>query len=270
MIKQGEINSIAGKTGVRDTQIEKDYVLSWVLWCISKSPYLKENLVFKGGTVLRKVYFPKYRFSEDLSFTFKGDFEVNAIKSAFAELIKLVHDASRITLSLQHENQKKTGNFNFYISFTSPLGGPANKDIKTDITKDELICNAPEMKPVLNEYSDLVNEKYEVLCYTLDEIAAEKMCSVMQRTMPRDIYDLWYLFEMDGYDIEDCIFSFREKAAFKKLDAKNFVKVIEKKESVFAKQWKDHLSHQIAPLPEFRKVWRELGRHWKKLQRFAE
>ncbi len=72
MIQPGEIQSIAGKDGVRDTQIEKDYVISWVTYGIANNPFLKENMVFKGGTVLKKVYFPDYRFSEDLDFTFTG------------------------------------------------------------------------------------------------------------------------------------------------------------------------------------------------------
>src|ERR1035437_1952417 len=145
MIQPKEINAFAGKAGVKDTQIEKDYVISWVLYGIPKNTFLKENLVFKGGTVLKKVYFTDYRFSEDLDFTFKGDFNIDAIKAAFTELIKSVYDASRITLALKDETQHETGNFNFYISYTGPMGGGgAGKDIKVDICKDELIHNEPE------------------------------------------------------------------------------------------------------------------------------
>jgi predicted nucleotidyltransferase component of viral defense system len=57
------------KVGVRDQQIEKDYILSWILFGISKHEYLSKTIVFKGGTVLKKVYFEDYRFSEDLDFT---------------------------------------------------------------------------------------------------------------------------------------------------------------------------------------------------------
>jgi predicted nucleotidyltransferase component of viral defense system len=271
MIQPKEINAFAGKAGVKDTQIEKDYVISWVLYGIAKNTFLKENLVFKGGTVLKKVYFTDYRFSEDLDFTFKGDFNIDAIKAAFTELIKSVYDASRITLALKDETQHETGNFNFYISYTGPMGGGgAGKDIKVDICKDELIHNEPEERKIINEYSDLANETYGILCYSLDEIAAEKMRSLMQRTMPRDVYDLWYLFEMDGYDIEDCIFTFQEKAKFKKLDPKDFSKVIEKKEGTFAKHWKDHLAHQMTSIPDFNKAWRELGKHWKRFEKFIE
>lgn len=60
MIKPGEIQKKANVEGVRDTQVEKDYILSWILWGISKHAELSKNLVFKGGTVLKKVYFEDY------------------------------------------------------------------------------------------------------------------------------------------------------------------------------------------------------------------
>jgi len=61
------------KLGIRDTQIEKDYVIGWVLNGISNNEYLRERLIFKGGTALRKIYFHDYRLSEDLDFTFNGE-----------------------------------------------------------------------------------------------------------------------------------------------------------------------------------------------------
>lgn len=36
MIKPGEIQKKANQVGVRDLQIEKDYILSWILWGYSK------------------------------------------------------------------------------------------------------------------------------------------------------------------------------------------------------------------------------------------
>ena len=69
MIKPGEIQKKATLVGVRDQQIEKDYILSWILWGIANHEQLSKILIFKGGTVLKKVYFEDYRFSEDLDFT---------------------------------------------------------------------------------------------------------------------------------------------------------------------------------------------------------
>jgi predicted nucleotidyltransferase component of viral defense system len=56
LVQPGEIQSIAGKEGVRDTQIEKDYVISWVTYGIANNPFLKSNLVFKGGTAEKGVF----------------------------------------------------------------------------------------------------------------------------------------------------------------------------------------------------------------------
>ena len=73
---------------------------------------------------MKKVYFPDYRFSEDLDFTFTGiDFNIDAIKAAFNELIEWLYEESRISLSVQNETQHDTGNYNFYLSYTGPLGG---------------------------------------------------------------------------------------------------------------------------------------------------
>jgi predicted nucleotidyltransferase component of viral defense system len=69
MIKPREIQQKAREAGVRDQQIEKDYVLSWILKGVAQHEQLKQTIVFKGGTVLKKVYFEDYRYSEDLDFT---------------------------------------------------------------------------------------------------------------------------------------------------------------------------------------------------------
>ena len=68
MIHPAEIQRKASKEKVRDTQIEKDYILSWILTGISKNEALASALAFKGGTVLKKFYYKDYRYSEDLDF----------------------------------------------------------------------------------------------------------------------------------------------------------------------------------------------------------
>ena len=57
MIKSGEIQINARKFGVRDQQIEKDYMLSWILQGMAQHERLSTAIVFKGGTVLKKSLF---------------------------------------------------------------------------------------------------------------------------------------------------------------------------------------------------------------------
>jgi predicted nucleotidyltransferase component of viral defense system len=269
MIKPGEIHKIANRLGMRDTQIEKDYVIGWILKGISNIEILKGRLLFKGGTALRKIYFAEYRLSEDLDFTYNGeDYRTEVIDKYFNELIDWEKTEVRISMDVKDKHEHQTGNYTFYLAYTGPLGGAgANKSIKVDIANDEILCNDPVEMKVNNEYSDL-NEEFTILNYTLDEIVAEKMRTLMQRTQPRDLYDIWYMFEVENKDIEDFIFDFQEKTKFKKLDPNQFTKLVLVKEVTFKRQWGASLNQQIKDVPDFDDVWRSLGKHWKKYDKF--
>src|SRR3990167_7176686 len=68
MIPQAEISKLAFREGMSDKIIEKDYVITWILLALADSD-LKGSLAFKGGTALKKIHFPDYRYSEDFDFT---------------------------------------------------------------------------------------------------------------------------------------------------------------------------------------------------------
>lgn len=53
MINPGEIQKKATAAGVRDTQIEKEYLLSWILKGLSQHKELFEFLVFKDQRLAR-------------------------------------------------------------------------------------------------------------------------------------------------------------------------------------------------------------------------
>ena len=53
----------AGRRRIPEAVLERDYCLAWFLVGLSRSA-LRERLVFKGGTALKRCYFGDYRFSE--------------------------------------------------------------------------------------------------------------------------------------------------------------------------------------------------------------
>lgn len=181
MIKPGEIQNIARKAGVRDQQIEKDYILSWILQGIAQQINISEQIVFKGGTVLKKVYFDDYHFSEDLDFTLlKKEITNKQIFEWFSELFEYVEEEANIPLEIIDDNEHGDGGINFYVSYVGPLGGKgANKKIKVDISRSEKLEFKPVKKSVFCNYSD--QEAHELICYSLDEVLVEKMRSIMQR-----------------------------------------------------------------------------------------
>ena len=69
MINKTEISRLAAEKKVRASIIDKDWVLGHFIDAIFSVLECRQNLIFKGGTCLKKCRLPDYRFSEDLDFT---------------------------------------------------------------------------------------------------------------------------------------------------------------------------------------------------------
>lgn len=266
MIKPGEIQQKAREVGVRDQQIEKDYILSWILKGISKHKYLSKSIVFKGGTVLKKFYFADYRFSEDLDFTLLKNQTTNEqIIEWFTETFEFIKEEANIPLHILDNNEHDEGGIYFYINYIGPLGGQGqNKKIKVDISRSEQMVFEPMVKNAFIDYSDL--EEFELLCYSSEEILVEKMRSVMQRMQARDLYDIWYLLEEHGINIEFYLNEFEAKCKRKELLHTDFPKKLAERLPQYKGRWQSSLSEQIKDLPDFDRVKREVKRHFKKLK----
>jgi len=253
VIKPGEIQKKARAVGVRDQQIEKDYILAWLLQGVAMHKELSKTIVFKGGTVLKKVYFEDYRFSEDLDFTLLDDKISNQqIFNYFNEIFEYVREEANIPLEIIDDNEHKDGGINFYISYIGPLGGMGtNKRVKVDISKSEKLQFEPISRAVLLTYTD--QEEHKLLCYTLEEILVEKLRSVMQRMQARDFYDIWYLLEVHRLDLEFYVNEFIAKCESKEINPNEA-------------RWQRSMKEQIQDLPEFEQVERETMRHLKRLE----
>jgi predicted nucleotidyltransferase component of viral defense system len=261
MIKPGEIDKIAVAQSVRATQIQKDYVISWILWGISQNDFLKENMVFKGGTCLKKIHFDDYRFSEDMDFTLLNDEVSNdEIIENFNATFKEVLQASRIPLSIadgSFDIHKDSGSIKFKIDYEGPHG---KDSIKVDITRGEKMVFDVENRKVFNQYSDLEEEDEIIIkSYSLNEVLVEKMAALMGRTIPRDLYDFDYLLEEEGLKLEDVFIEFMLKAENKGHDPKNLLAKVSAKEATFKRDWETSLSNQMKKedLPEFKNLWRK-------------
>lgn len=266
MIKPGEIQQKARAVGVRDQQIEKDYILSWILFGVSQHEQLSKEIVFKGGTVLKKIYFEDYRFSEDLDFTLlKNKISNEQIFEWFSQTFEFIKNEANIPLEIIDNNEHEDGGVNFYISYIGPLGGQgSNKRVKVDISRSEQLVFDPIMKSVFIDYSDL--EEHQLLCYPLEEVLVEKMRSVMQRMQARDFYDLWYLLEVHGMEVDFYVSEFKTKCESKNLKAEDFTTKLNERLPQYKGRWLSSMKEQIKDLPDFEQVEREVMRHLKKMK----
>jgi predicted nucleotidyltransferase component of viral defense system len=266
MIKPGEIQNKARESGVRDQQIEKDYILSWILQGIAQHEELSKTMVFKGGTVLKKVYFEDYRFSEDLDFTLlDNEISHEQIFEWFNEVFEHIKEEANIPLEIIDNNEHEDSGINFYISYVGPLGGlGANKKVKVDISRSENLVFDPILKDVFIGYTD--QEAHQLLCYSLEEILVEKLRSVMQRMQARDFYDIWYLLEEHGMNADFFINEFKTKCENKDVNPADFHNKLDQRLPQYKGRWQKSMADQIHDLPDFDTVLREINRHLKKLE----
>jgi len=263
MIKPGEIQIEARKVAVRDQQIEKDYILSWILEGIAANKDLSQVMVFKGGTVLKKVYFKDYRFSEDLDFSLlKDNISNEQILQLFKNTFEYILEEANIPLEIIDNNEHEDGGINFYISYIGPLGGQGNnKRVKIDISRSEKLVFTPVLQNVILSYTD--QEKHKLFCYSLEEVLVEKLRSIMQRMQARDFYDIWYLLEIHGMDVAFFVNEFKIKCESKGIDPLQFYVKLEKRLPQYKGRWQKSMKDQIKELPDFEQVNRELQRHFR-------
>ena len=88
----------------------------------------------------------------------------------------------------------------------------------------------------------------------------------MQRMQARDFYDIWYLLEIHGMDIDFYVSEFRSKCEGKGINPGDFHIKLEQRLPQYKGRWQSSMADQIQDLPNFDEVEREVMRHLKKLE----
>lgn len=206
------LRKLAREWKLRLDDVEKHYVLGWILFGISKSS-VAGNLAFKGGTSLSKIYFPsEWRLSEDLDFTVLdgGDFD-KITKTLDDEVPSLVNKASGIVLRQKEKPHTNEGYLQYKMVYSGPIG---NGTIKIETTRERFIGDT-EIMNVPNIPSDFDYPKFSVQVYTLETLIGEKTRTVIERGYLRDYYDAWKLLKEKEFDRIKAREMFNEKCKAK-------------------------------------------------------
>ncbi len=182
-----EIKSLGGRHGVFAETIQKDYSATVLLLVISEFSKISE-MVFKGGTALKKIYFPDARFSEDLDFTCNSDIS-NELESLLKEKIKQL-DAN-FTEVKKMETGKRSQKYS--VKYLNYNGHPMS--VKIDLSLREEVVRNVETLPIQHFYSILETGSFSIPSMSVEEIMAEKIRALAYAQKPRHLYDVWYLFE---------------------------------------------------------------------------
>jgi len=268
MILQKEIINHAEREFVDKSVIDKDWVLGHVLHSIFEHRHLKNKLVFKGGTCLKKCYFPGYRFSEDLDFTLLDQaFVINNV--LIDEVLSLAHKNSGISFFIEKLNETRSVDVKQGFEVIVKYWGADHKpnqtvlptdrwvtSIKLDISFTEEVIFPINYCNLIHPYSDkeVIGEQ-KIACYKIEEMFSEKLRSILQRNRPRDFYDLSFLKNNAEYDIELVKTGFKRKSECKNIDYTLLSNLLDdNKIRLINRHWDASLKHQISennfPNPE--------------------
>lgn len=275
MISRQELLEYAKVISLDPGIIEKDYVLGWLLAGIHHVPKLEYSWIFKGGTCLKKCYFETYRFSEDLDFTIldPAQIEESFIRNILNEISSWVYDASGLELPVDRMGIDIFKNHRGVVSCQCKMGyiGPLQRrssipNIKFDLSSDEIMVLEPITRGVYHPYSDGNDSAMQVRCYSYEEVFAEKVRALHERSRPRDLYDVIHLYRNKELitDLNLLASVLQEKCVFKGIEPPTFDMIDNNpRKGELSAEWENMLKHQIAILPE-------IGHYWNMLPEFFE
>jgi predicted nucleotidyltransferase component of viral defense system len=188
-----QLKILAGKYKVPVGTVEKDLAVTVLLSVISKFSKLSQ-MTFKGGTALKKIYFPQTRFSEDLDFTCDSDISQD-LKNMLEDEIKAKLDVNFTSIKSEKpgKNSKK-----FHVKYNGFNDQP--NSVRIDISLREKVIRKSVPMPVRHFYE--LGNPFTIPAMDLEEIMAEKVRAIIYTPgQPRHLYDSWYLSAQNNVKI---------------------------------------------------------------------
>ena len=243
MINRRELLEKAREKGLNLMIVEKDYVLGWLLYGFAK----QSDLIFKGGTALSKIYFPRiWRLSEDLDFSIiKG--EPETVLDKVERIFTAARESSGIKFALK-SSHANPGYLQLKIRYEGIIG---KNWIKVDITRNDLV-EKPVLKPIHQDYSDYIPFKIKV--ESLEEIFASKLRALIERKKCRDYFDLWQLSKMK-FDRKRIKKIFLAKCLLKGIESEGINQMFPAElQETLEPYWERELGRLINPVPDMKTV----------------
>ncbi len=206
------IELAAKRKGFLPLLMEKDYYLTLIL---SRTHQLSEELIFKGGTCLNKIYFSYYKLSEDLDFSMRlpaskltRGVRRKAIQPVKDKIKKFVEEFGIKLDEAEDPGRNESKQYLYYLVYESALS-PVEGRIKFEIgLRYNPICKSEKHKVRHHFLHPFTGEPLfdggQVRCLALKEMVAEKLRVAATREIiaPRDFYDLDFILK-NGFRIAD-------------------------------------------------------------------
>ncbi len=257
-----DILKYATEQGVPPDTIDKDWVLGIFLKVLFSKKWAIENLVFKGGTCLKKCYFPNYRFSEDIDLTVIHQgfiFTKDQLQEVCDEMSSVYDIANRVMkLEVVRHNNINVG-WDAEICYWGANHNPNDTPVFRNVCHTKIILEIRDFEKIVfpiqnrllsDSYSKADEVQIFIPCYGIEEILSEKLRAILQRNRgeARDFFDIWYISHYYPLDINwtSVTQAFIEKCNYKSVAFHHPDDFFEEKRlQQVAITWEKRLAHQI-------------------------
>lgn len=187
MLNRRDFEKIQQKTGFNLDLVEKTYHLTRVLNEMQKIESLSKNLTLKGGTALNFLYLDIPRLSIDVDLNFTGSTEREDMKTTRPIITQLIQTMGG---KLGYDIKEKDSSYiisRHNLQYTTLRN---TKDhIKIEINYlDRIPIDKIRTKKFPSVFTDI--PLFSVPTYSLEELTAQKIKACIERTAPRDIFDI--------------------------------------------------------------------------------
>lgn len=247
MIDRAEIRARARHLGLDASHVENDYVLCHLLVAICEN---FPEFVFRGGTALARIYWPDYRLSEDLDFTSAAP--VPDLEARLENAVRVVSNRTTLSLELAYGPPRQSWSRSTVRWADHELLVDVNMDVDVTLGKSDGVVDLP--------YNDLHGVDVVIPVFTLAEILGNKWYMLNDRSEPRDLFDLWsglVQFDVGFEEIER-----GHLASYGYPPSPGSIYSATRLEQ----PWETRLAHQLADLPPFKQVYREVEKVFKEWQ----
>jgi len=193
-------------------QVEQDLVMSRVLIEIFSDEFLRENLAFRGGTALHKLYLkPAARYSEDIDLVQINEGAIGPILDRIRTLLEPIFETKA-------KYKKTLINNKLTYRFQSEFPPVQNMRLKIEINTREHFTELGLVKIPFEVNSRWFTGSCNISTYQLEELMGTKLRALYQRSKGRDLYDQYKaLTKITDLDINKVIQCYN--AYMKQVDA---------------------------------------------------
>lgn len=192
-LKRIQINKLADGANFNRNTTEKVLRLYSILDLLNKDE-LEGLLVLKGGTAINLFLLELPRLSVDIDL----DFNLPLSREEMLEKRKVIDKAIRGFMADEgyylSDKSKFVHTLDSYVySYTTTSGGRDVLKIEVNYSDRVHVLN-----PISSESTEKLGRKVTVLRLSNEELIGSKINALIVRTTPRDVYDVYTLFE-NGY-----------------------------------------------------------------------